>query len=92
MVAAKDGTDKCIAARRFPRTVLVKPSWLMECYWSMSRRRSLSHLLTPIPAAALTTSAHVPKSATFDRKDEDDSSGDEDDLAAALEEELLNDS
>ncbi|CAJ1948339.1 unnamed protein product [Cylindrotheca closterium] len=85
VVAAKDGTDKAIAARKFPRTVLIKPSWLMECYWSMSRRRSLAHLMTPIPSRS---SSPVPMPKPAEAAEE--SSDDEDDLAAEFEEELMN--
>jgi len=81
VVAAKDGTDKAMAARKFAKTVLVKPSWLMECYWSMSRRRSLAHLMTP------TSRVPAPKPSPAEESDDDE----EDDFAAAMEEELLND-
>jgi RNA polymerase II subunit A-like phosphatase len=83
VVAAKDGTDKAMAARKFAKTALVKPSWLMECYWSMSRRRSLAHLMTPTSAIPVP----APKPSTAEESDDDD----EDDFAAAMEEELLND-
>jgi RNA polymerase II subunit A-like phosphatase len=45
VVSAKDGTDKCIAARKTPGCVLVKAAWLVECYWSMTRRDTKLHLL-----------------------------------------------
>jgi hypothetical protein len=32
VVAAKDGTDICVAARKIPGCVLVKATWLVECY------------------------------------------------------------
>eukprot|EP00531_Pseudo-nitzschia_arenysensis_P009223 CAMPEP_0116129646 /NCGR_PEP_ID=MMETSP0329-20121206/8030_1 /TAXON_ID=697910 /ORGANISM="Pseudo-nitzschia arenysensis, Strain B593" /LENGTH=732 /DNA_ID=CAMNT_0003623917 /DNA_START=42 /DNA_END=2237 /DNA_ORIENTATION=+ len=35
VVAAKDGTDKCLSARKMPGCRLVKSAWLMECFWSM---------------------------------------------------------
>ncbi|KAL3935594.1 MAG: hypothetical protein SGBAC_008918 [Bacillariaceae sp.] len=89
VVAAKDGTDKAIAARKFPRTVLIKPSWLMECYWSMSRRRSLAHLMTPIPSRP--TSPIPERKPAVASEPAVESSDDEDDLAAALEEEMMND-
>jgi len=91
VVAARDGTDKAIAARKFPRTVLIKPSWLMECYWSMSRRRSLAHLITPIPSRTTSPVPAPPKPAAAAAEPAEESSDDEDDLAAAFEEELLND-
>lgn len=95
VVAAKDGTDKAIAARKFPRTVLVKPSWLVECFWSMSRRRSLAHLLggtvsPPLPAATQKVWPATAESRT-EHLGGDSSSSDEDDLAAEFEAELMND-
>lgn len=50
VVAAKDGTDKCLAARKTPGCVLVKSSWLVECYWSMTKRDTTTHLLGQGPA------------------------------------------
>ena len=92
VVAAKDGTDKAMAARKFPKTVLVKPSWLMECYWSMSRCRSLAHLMTQTPAKSTPTSPPKPVApAPAPAKKEESSDEEEDDFAAALEEELMND-
>ena len=44
-VAAEDGTDKCIAARRTPGCVLVRAAWLLECFWSMTHRDVGLHLL-----------------------------------------------
>jgi RNA polymerase II subunit A-like phosphatase len=49
VVAAKDGTDKIVAARRVPGCLVVKTSWLMECVWSLTRRDELPHLLGPAP-------------------------------------------
>lgn len=93
VVAAKDGTDKAMATRKFPKTVLVKPSWLVECYWSMSRRRSLAHLMTQKPANTTPTSTPKPvaPAATAAKKEESSDEEEEDDFAAALEEELMND-
>lgn len=38
MVAAKDGTDKAIAAKRITGCMLVQSGWLAECYYSMTLR------------------------------------------------------
>ena len=38
VVAAKDGTDKILAARRVPGCYIVKPLWLMDCVWTFTRR------------------------------------------------------
>lgn len=93
MVAAKDGTDKALAARKFPRTVLVKPSWLVECYWSMSRRRSLAHLLavSPSPPPPPPNAKPLREESKVENGAEESSSSEEDDLAAELEEELMKD-
>jgi hypothetical protein len=37
VVAAKDGSEKALKARKIPGCVLVNPSWLMESYWSMTK-------------------------------------------------------
>lgn len=90
MVAAKDGTDKALAARKFPRTVLVKPSWLVECYWSMSRRRSLAHLVRAVsPPPPPPNAKPLREESKVENGEEESSSSEEDDLAAELEEELM---
>ena len=54
MVAARDGTDKIRLARRVPGCNVVKPSWLMECVWTMTRRDVTPHLLgTPLTATVV---------------------------------------
>ena len=50
VVAAKDGTDKTLAARRVPGCAVVKTSWLMECVWSMTLRPVQPHLLGRSPS------------------------------------------
>lgn len=45
VVAANDGTDKILSARKIKGCYVVKPSWLVECYWSMTRRDESTHLL-----------------------------------------------
>ena len=53
VVAAKDGTEKVLAARRkVAGCVVVKPSWLMECAWTLSKRDVKNHLLTASAAMA----------------------------------------
>lgn len=44
VVAARDGTDKILAARQMPGCHIVKPSWLMECVWTFTRRDVRPHL------------------------------------------------
>jgi len=45
VVAAKDGTEKVLAARRVPGCVVVKPAWLMECVWTLTRREEKPHVM-----------------------------------------------
>jgi RNA polymerase II subunit A C-terminal domain phosphatase len=47
VVAAKDGTDKILLARKsYPKCAVVSPSWLMECVWSLQHRPEDRHLLS----------------------------------------------
>lgn len=90
VVAAKDGTDKCLAARKTPGCVLVKASWLVECYWSMTRRDVTMHLLADggpaVPKHAASQAAEPPsqeKSLVLADDDSNaDSDSEDDDLAA----------
>ncbi len=59
VVAAKDGTDKCFAARKTPGCVLVKASWLVECYWSMTPRDVKPHLMDGDASAETPASVNV---------------------------------
>jgi len=57
VIAARDGTEKTMKARRVPGCAVVRISWLMECYWSITRRElSPKHLIgpppKPVPAAS----------------------------------------
>lgn len=52
VVAAKDGTDKIAAARRVKGCHVVKASWLIECFWSLSHRDESRHTLNTVHAAA----------------------------------------
>ncbi|GFH59835.1 hypothetical protein CTEN210_16311 [Chaetoceros tenuissimus] len=48
-IAARDGTDKVLRARKVQGCYIVKVSWLMECYWSISLRSVDEHLIGPKP-------------------------------------------
>jgi RNA polymerase II subunit A-like phosphatase len=95
VVAAKDGTDKALAARKTPGCSLVKPAWLVECYWSMTRRDVKIHLMGkgegPDPSMARKQQQPLTESKV-DNSSEGTSGTDSDDdeLAAALEEEMMN--
>jgi RNA polymerase II subunit A-like phosphatase len=73
VVAAKDGTEKIMNARKIPGCWIVKATWLMEAAWSLKRPDSLLHTLGPPPQI----------------QPRPDSSDDDDDLAAELENELI---
>ena len=69
VVAANDGTDKIMSARKIKGCYIVKPSWLVECYWSMTRRNENAHLLgtnvpvVPRPSSNILETNVVPKSS-----------------------------
>jgi RNA polymerase II subunit A-like phosphatase len=83
VVAAKDGTDKILAARQIAGCFVVQASWLMECVWTLKRRDEEKHLLGPPPRKK-------PADRPADDSDDDDDDYD-DDLVAELENEMLND-
>jgi len=49
VIAARDGTDKILRARKIPGCAVVKVTWLMECYWSCTLQSIDSHILGPKP-------------------------------------------
>jgi len=104
VVGAKDGTDKILSARRVPGCYVVKPSWLMECFWTITRRDERQHLLGAAPLPLPPPSSSSPKfpderalqpiaagrdaNPSSSSSDTDDDDYD-DDLAAELENEML---
>ena len=98
VIAAKDGTDKTLQARRTPGCAVVKLSWLMECFWSLSRRDPMPHLLGPTGSDMSTQHAKEGSNSTepnagqnrilFDHEDESEEDED-DDFAAEFEKELM---
>jgi RNA polymerase II subunit A-like phosphatase len=93
VVAANDGTDKIMAARRLKGCHVVKVSWLMECVWSLQRRDETLHLLgLPSKNSKSNSCGNKPIQPLCDstRDNSSTSSSDEDDeLAAELETELM---
>ena len=86
VVAAKDGTDKAIAARRTPGCRLVKAAWLVESFWSITRRDEVLHFWRKEDANKDYSETRESRGAA----DNDSSSSDEDDdLAAEFEDELM---
>ena len=50
VVAKRDHSDKIKKARaEIPGCYIVYPSWLMECYWSITRREVEPHIMGPMP-------------------------------------------
>jgi TFIIF-interacting CTD phosphatase-like protein len=48
VIGARDGTEKIHSARKlFPNCFVVRVSWLMECWWSLTKREENAHLLEP---------------------------------------------
>jgi NLI interacting factor-like phosphatase len=100
VIAAKDGTDKVLVARRTPGCLVVKLSWLMECYRSISYRDPTPHLLaasgrerregkhvTRVADALQTIRAAATKIKGDGGESEDED--DDDDLAAEFEKDLF---
>ena len=82
VVAANDGTDKIMAARTVRGCFIVKVSWLMECFWSITRRDEGRHLLGAPPKEnrVLPMGNSRLENASSSSDDEDD-----EDLAAEFE-------
>jgi RNA polymerase II subunit A-like phosphatase len=88
VVASKDGTDKVLAARRLRNCQVVKPSWLMECYWTLTYRDEQPHLLGP--SGRDKTLPPTNSVLADSMRDNSSSSSDEDDdLVAEFEKELM---
>lgn len=101
VVANKDGTEKIKQARKnVPGCYIVHASWLMECFWSISRRDVLSHHMGPLPSSQqksrskasstkgnplLLSDRSEEESDYADEEDDDD----DDDFAADLENEMM---
>eukprot|EP00535_Pseudo-nitzschia_heimii_P006548 CAMPEP_0197176612 /NCGR_PEP_ID=MMETSP1423-20130617/2476_1 /TAXON_ID=476441 /ORGANISM="Pseudo-nitzschia heimii, Strain UNC1101" /LENGTH=763 /DNA_ID=CAMNT_0042626009 /DNA_START=127 /DNA_END=2418 /DNA_ORIENTATION=+ len=94
VVAAKDGTDKALSARKIPGCMLVKSAWLMECFWSMSRRDAtpfLMHKVTPqLPRSSIPSMQNVLRESKIENSSEGSTNdSDDDDFAAEFENELM---
>jgi RNA polymerase II subunit A-like phosphatase len=88
VVAAADGTEKIAQARRIPGCFVVTSLWLMECLWTLTRRREMDHLLgsppmavrgvdEPTPASRRVNGSNARASNSTDEDDEDDDFADE---------------
>lgn len=71
-----------------PGCVVVKPSWLMECVWTITRRDVTPHLLGKSNSISNANSPAEPVQATAEptaNESSSDDDDDDDDLAAMLE-------
>eukprot|EP00536_Pseudo-nitzschia_multiseries_P007727 jgi/Psemu1/287326/fgenesh1_pg.184_\ len=94
VVAAKDGTDKALAARKIPGCRLVRSAWLMECFWSMTRRNAtpfLLHTVTPgVAKSSIQPEQKILRESNIDNSSEGSTvDSDDDDFAAEFENELM---
>ena len=87
VVAAKDGTDKAFAARKTPGCVLVKPGWLMECYWSMTCRDVEPFLMGR--GSGEMPPQNILKESSMENSSEGSNESDDDDFAMELEDDLM---
>jgi RNA polymerase II subunit A-like phosphatase len=89
VVAAKDGSEKSMAARMIPGCALVKPGWLMESYWSMSKCDETPFLMGKGPGE-LPKKQGVLKELNMENSTDGSTDSDDDDLAAEFEDEMMN--
>ena len=104
VVATRDGTDKTKRARSIPGCVVVKALWLVECYWSITKRNVQPHLMAASTAIApngnSSSSASEAKAIALPQQLENaaiaggeqsstTSSDSDDDFAAELEAEMM---
>ena len=103
VVAARDNSEKVKQARKEVRgCYIVHTSWLMECYWSLTRRDVQPHHMGPMPSQkhlqqrlsnATKKEKEKPKGDVVVLLDSEEESSDEDDFdddfAADFEKEML---
>lgn len=62
VVAARDRSEKIRQARtKVPGCFIVHTSWLMECYWSITRRDVRHHHMGPMPIQQARQQREVPR-------------------------------
>jgi len=94
VVAAKDGTDKIVTARRVKGCRIVKAAWLMDCVRSLKRCDERKYILgPPVTTGIDIRDSKVQPLADSTRENSSSSSGDDedDDFAADLESEMMED-
>jgi len=94
VVAAKDGTDKIMTARRVKGCRIVKAAWLMDCARTLKRCDERKYILGPPATTGIDIrDSKVQPLADSTRENSSSSSGDDedDDFAADLESEMMED-
>ncbi len=94
VVAARDRSEKIGQARKqVPECFIVHTSWLMECYWSITRRDVEPHHMGSLPSQLAKqgtvngkTNGLLLGNSSGEESDEDDS---EDGFVSDLEKEML---
>ena len=100
VVAARDRSEKIRQARReVPGCFIVHTSWLMECYWSITRVDVKPHHMGPMPPQKQLKQRPVNENNTkgntstllleSEHEDSDEDESEEDDFAAEMEREML---
>lgn len=74
VIASKDGTNKILQARRIPGCAISRITWLMECYWSITKIDIVPHYLgnPPMPKPNVPGNAAKKILLTDSDSDEDD--------------------
>lgn len=99
VVAARDDSEKIKQARReVPGCYIVHTSWLMECFWSFTRRDIRPHHMGPVPQQPVASNKKNARSKNesskdyvllFSDSDDEEESDGSDDFAADLEKEMM---
>ena len=89
VVAMKYGTDKTLAARKIKGCFVVKPSWLISCLHSFTRRDESLYIFDESKrryAGSGPSSSSPPRQISKESETEEE----DDDFAAAFEDEMMN--
>ena len=86
VVAARDGTEKVLKARRIPGCAIVEVSWLMECFWSCTLRDIKQHVIGPMPIPLQKPASEPKRILLSDGSDE--SEEEDDDFFEQLERDM----
>ena len=88
VIAARDGTDKLKMARETLRgCATVHVSWLMDCYWSMSKQDVKDHWLGKLPTA--NEENHQKRLLLTGSDESEDEDEDDEDFATEFENDFM---